>query len=64
MGIFGGGYAKPGKGISKEEAAKRNYFDILGRKFFKLVQLNLLYSLCNILSVSYTHLTLPTILRV
>ena len=51
MGIFGGGYAKPGKGISKEEAAKRNYFDILGRKFFKLVQLNLLYSLCNILFI-------------
>lgn len=49
MGIFGGGYTKPGKGISKEEAAKRNYFDILGRKFWKLLQLNLLYVLCNIL---------------
>ncbi len=51
MGIFGGGYAKPGKGISKEEAAKRNYFDILGRKFWKLLQLNLLYVLCNILFI-------------
>lgn len=49
MGIFGGNYTKPGKGISKEEAAKRNYFDILGRKFWKLVELNLLYVLCNIL---------------
>ena len=49
MGIFGGSYTKPGKGISKEEAAKRNYFDILGRKFWQLVKLNLLYVLCNIL---------------
>ncbi|MBR5156203.1 MAG: hypothetical protein IKW59_00360 [Clostridia bacterium] len=51
MGIFGGGYAKPGKGISKEEALKRNYFDILSRKFWKLVQLNLLYAVCNILFI-------------
>lgn len=49
MGIFGGGYTTPGKGISKEDAAKRNYFDILGRKFWKLLQVNLLYVLCNIL---------------
>ncbi len=51
MGIFGGGYTKPGKGITKEEALKRNYFDILGRKFWKLIQLNLLYAVCNILFI-------------
>ncbi|MBR6729108.1 MAG: YesL family protein, partial [Clostridia bacterium] len=49
MGIFGGNFTKPGKGISKEEAAKRNYFDILGRHFWDLVKLNLLYFGCNIL---------------
>lgn len=51
MGIFGGNYAKPGKGLTKEEALKRNYFDILGRKFWKMVQLNLLYFVCNILFI-------------
>lgn len=51
MGIFGGNYSKPGKGITKEEASKRNYFDILSRKFWKLVQLNLLYAVCNILFI-------------
>lgn len=49
MGLFGGNYARPGKGISKEEAAKRNYFDILGRKFWKILQVNLLYFFVNIL---------------
>ncbi len=51
MGIFGGNYTKAGKGLTKEEALKRNYFDILGRKFWKLVQLNLLYAVCNILFI-------------
>lgn len=51
MGLFGGGYAKPGKGISKEEAARRNYFDILGRHFWDLVKLNLLFVVCNIIFI-------------
>lgn len=45
MGLFGRGYSKPGSGVTKEQAAKRNYFEILGRKFWKLIQLNLLYAL-------------------
>ena len=49
MGLFGNRYTNAGAGITKEEAAKRNYFDILGRKFWKLIQLNLLYVLVNIL---------------
>lgn len=52
MGLFGGGYAKPGKGVSKEEAAKRNYFDILGRHFWDLVKLNLLFVVCNIIFIA------------
>ena len=51
MGFFNN-YSKPGKGISKEEAAKRNYFDILGRHFFDLVKLNLLYVGCNIIFIA------------
>ena len=49
MGFFGGGYSRPGKGVTKEEAAKRNYFEIFGRKFSKLLQLNMLYVAVNIL---------------
>lgn len=52
MGIFGGNYSKPGKGISKEEAVKRNYFDILGRRFWNLIKLNLLYVLANIVFIA------------
>ena len=51
MGLFNN-YAKPGRGISKEEAARRNYFDIVGRHFFDLVKLNLLFVLCNIIFIA------------
>lgn len=62
MGLFGGNYSRPGKGISKEEAAKRNYFDILGRKFWKLVQVNLLYVLTNILFFgAFVFMILPLV---
>ncbi len=49
MGLFNTNYATPGKGLTKEEAEKRSYFDILGRKFWKMMELNLLYILCNII---------------
>ncbi len=52
MGLFGGNFTKPGPGVSKEEAAKRNYFDILGRRVWDLVKLNLLFVLCNILFIA------------
>ena len=52
MGLFGGNFSKPGKGISKEEAAKRNYFDILGCHFWDLIKLNLLYVLVNIILIA------------
>lgn len=40
---------KSGRGISKEEAEKRNYFGILFRKLSKISQASLIYSLCNLL---------------
>lgn len=62
LGLFGNNYSRPGKGISKEEAAKRNYFDILGRKFWKIVQVNMLYVLVNILFFgAFVFMLLPVI---
>ncbi len=46
MGLFGNSYSKPGKGISKEEAAKRNFFDMVGRHVFDFIKLNLLFFAC------------------
>lgn len=39
---------RPGPGLSKEEAAKRNYFDIYGRHFSHILGANFWYSLSNI----------------
>ena len=47
MGIFNS-YLKPGKGITREDALKRNYFEILWRKLSKVFTVNLLYFACNI----------------
>ena len=52
MGIFGGSFTKPGKGVSKEEAAKRNYIDMMGRHFFDLVKVNLLFVVCNLIFIA------------
>lgn len=49
MGLFGNSFTKPGKGVSKEEAAKRNYFDMAGRHFFDFVKINLLFFAVNII---------------
>lgn len=40
---------KPGRGISKEEASKRNYFDIYGRHFGHITGANFWYMLSNVL---------------
>ncbi len=39
---------KPGRGISKEQAAKRNYFDIYGRHFGHITGANFWYALTNL----------------
>ncbi len=48
MGFFSPNYQKAGKGVSKEKAMRRDYFDILGLRFWDLVKINLIYVLCNI----------------
>lgn len=48
MGIFGGGYEKAGSGIAKNAPKKKGiarYLEILGQKFWKLLELNFLYFL-------------------
>lgn len=49
MGFLGlGNYAKPGKGVSKNEPEKKRFFlffELWFRKFWKIIQVNLLYSL-------------------
>ena len=49
MGFLGlGNYAKPGKGVRKDEPKKKRFFlffELYFRKFVKLVELNLLYLL-------------------
>ncbi|MCD8180059.1 MAG: hypothetical protein LUF26_01065 [Firmicutes bacterium] len=52
MGLFGGGYDKPGKGVDKNEPKKKGFFlffDVLIHKFSKFIGANCLYSLVSIL---------------
>lgn len=52
MGIFGGGYTKPGKGVDKNAPKKKGFFlffDILIQKFTKLIGANCLYTMASIL---------------
>ena len=48
MGFFTPRYLKEGKGISKEDAEKRNYIETIIDKFFDLIKINLIYVACNI----------------
>lgn len=48
MGIFSHNYSKPGPGINKNAPKKKGiflFFELLRRKFFKLIQANMLYIL-------------------
>ncbi len=52
MGIFGGGYTAPGKGVDKNEPKKKGFFlffDIIVHKFMKILGANCLYALTSIL---------------
>ncbi len=49
MGLFGGNYDKPGKGIDKNEPKKKPFFlffEIFFRKIWKMSQISMLYTLC------------------
>ena len=51
MGLFSFNYAKAGPGISKDAPKKKGiflYFELLGRKFFKLCQATMLCTVCSI----------------
>lgn len=52
MGIFSGGYMKPGKGVDKNEPKKKGFFlffDILIHKFSKLIGANSLLALLSLI---------------
>ncbi len=51
MSIFGGlfNYSKPGPGVDKNGPQKKRFFyffELFGRKFWKLIEINLLYLVC------------------
>ncbi len=52
MGIFGGGYMKPGKGVDKNEPKKKGfflYFDIIIHKFTKFLGANTMLTLTSLI---------------
>lgn len=62
MGIFGFNYSKPGPGIDKDAPQKKGifrYFDIFMRKFWKLIQANLIYFLCSLPMLFILYITAP-----
>lgn len=54
-------YSKPGKGVEKNENRSRFkiFFDVFFRKFWKLLQLNILYVICSIPLIAGMLLFLP-----
>lgn len=59
MGIFGGGYNKPGKGVDKNEPKKKGFFlffEIIARKFTKFLGLNCLYSMVSIIWIAVLYI--------
>jgi len=54
-------YSKPGKGVGRDENDSRFkiFFDVLGRKFWKLLQLNILYVICSIPLIAGMLLFIP-----
>lgn len=66
MGILN--FSKPGPGVNKDAPKKRGFFlylELLGRKFTKLISLNLLYLLCSLpmiaLYFAIFSITLPNL---
>ncbi len=51
MGLFGFNYSKPGPGVDKDAPKKKGiflFFELFFRKFWKLIQANMLYFICSI----------------
>ncbi|MGN0106645.1 MAG: hypothetical protein ACI4A5_02960 [Hominilimicola sp.] len=58
MGIFGGGYMKPGKGVDKNEPKKKGFFlffDVLIHKFTKFLGANCLYTMTSIIWIALLY---------
>ena len=58
LGLFGN-YDKPGPGVNKDEppkAAPVRFFEILFRKFTKLVQLNLIFIIPTLVALALLFL--------
>lgn len=63
MGLFN--YSKPGPGVDKNAPKKRGiflFFEILGRKFWNMCKVNMLYFICSLPMIAiYYVLSLPPI---
>lgn len=62
MGLFGGGYSKPGPGVDKNAPKKKGiflYIEIFIRKFWKIIQTNLLYFLTSIPIIAIYYIIAP-----
>lgn len=62
MGLFGSNYSKPGPGIDKNAPQKKwifRFFEIFGRKFGKLTQLNMLAFLASIPFIAIVFFIMP-----
>lgn len=62
MGLFGPNYTKPGPGVDKDAPKKKGiflYFELFFRKFWKLVQANMLYFLCSIPMILLVYFLTP-----
>lgn len=65
MGLFGGGYDKPGKGVDKNEPKKKGFFlywDILFNKILKFIQANSLYAFVSILWIALMYVAATVLL--
>ena len=59
MGIFGGGYMKPGKGVSKNEPKKKGFFlffDVIIHKFTKFLGANTMLTLTSLIWIFILYL--------
>lgn len=62
MGLFGGGYSTPGPGIDKNAPKKKGLFlygEIFFRKFWKIVQVNLIYFMLSLLFIALMYILAP-----
>ncbi len=65
MGIFGGGYDKPGKGVDKNAPKKKGFFlfwEIIARKFTKFLQANIMYALTSIIWLAVLYFFMKGVL--